>query len=574
MANIAQYPCLNFSGGVRRDKSSLEMDRTELLDARGVEIDERGRIKIRRGSFQVGQTLANTIENSFVWERVVGGSTPVASIYQNDSAGNVYILLSSRLTTALTTASTTVVISGNATNYAATGTIEINGDLIAYTGNNGSDTFTGVTGVVTSHPAGASVNQWIALTGESAFDTRGVSYTVVGNILIFGGGNLDYINNDNGTSVSNVGSEPTVLNLVTYRDRAYGSGNGSAGTNGDPRRVSFSNRGDGTTWTTASDYFDVNDTTGSGVTALKVLNDRLLIFKTNSTFTYDEVELKQRLTGVGAWNHKTPVEIDGIMYTFCPRGIFQTNGSSAKDIGEPVRQYWENFQPQVDATAERVVTNTFSARFKHYYLVYIGNVTDPNTTNDVVLCYNTKNNSWSVWPGYTNIRHFLGVDKYRFGDRPLQFRPALFMGNTAGQYFRCFETRYVDRQSTPVNQGVDVFTDLVSNTALSGGTPVSAMIETPLYDMGQPSLFKKPKRLRVYAERGVWSFEYRVEDEKEITQYKPLGVVTKTNQSFDLPKDCAGYRVGLRVSAVNTSSQSILNGFIFEDIEVNQRANK
>ena len=548
------------------------MDRTELLDARNVEIDDRGRIKIRRGSFQVGQTLANTIENSFVWERVVGGSTPINSIYQNDSAGNVYILRTQRLTTALTTASATIVATSNS-GFSASGTVEIEGDLITYSALVGGTDFT-VSGstITVAHAAGASVNQWVALTGESSFDTRGVSYTVVGNILIFGGGNLDYINNDDGVTVSNVGSEPTVLNLITYRDRAYGSGNGGAGTNGDPRRVSFSNRGDGTVWTTVSDYFDVNDSTGSGVTGMKVLNDRLLIFKTNAIFTYDEVELKQRLSGIGAWNHKTPVEIDGLVYTFCPRGIFQTNGSSAKPIGEPVRQYWENFQPQVESSSERVVTNTFGAKFKHYYLVYIHNVTDPNTTNDVVLCYNTKNNSWSVWPGYTNIRHFLGVDKYRFGDRPLQFRPALFMGNTAGQYFRCFESRYVDRQSTPVNQGVDIFTDLVSNTALTGGTVVSATIETPLYDMGQPSLFKKPKRLRVYTERGAWNFEWRAENENQITQYKPLGVITKTNQALDFPKEAQGFRIGLRVSAVNTASQSILNGFVFEDITVDQRA--
>ena len=573
MANIQSYPVLNFSGGVRRDKSSLEMDRTELLDARNVEIDEQGRIKIRRGSFQLGQTLANTIENSFVWERVVGGSTPLNSIYQNDSAGNMHILRTARLTTALTTASATIVATSNS-NFSASGTVEIEGDLITYSALVGGTDFT-VSGssITVAHAAGASVNQWVALTGEPSTDTRGVSYTVVGNIMIFGGVNLGYIDNDDGTTISAVGSEPSILNLVTYRDRAYGSGSGGVSL-GDPRRVYFSNRGDGTTWTTVSDFFDVNDTTGSGITALKVLSDRLLIFKTNATFTYDEVELKQRLTGIGAWNHKTPVEIDGLVYTFCPRGIFQTNGSSAKPIGELVRQYWENFQPEVDASTERVVTNTFGAKFKHYYLVYIHNVTDPNTTNDVVLCYNTKNGAWSVWPGYTNIRHFLGTDKYRFGDRPLQFRPALFMGDTGGKYFRCFETRYVDRQSTPVNQGVDVFTDLVSNTALSGGTPVSATIETPLYDMGQPSLFKKPKRLRVYAERGMWSFEYRVENEDQITQYKPLGVVTKSNQSLDLPKECAGYRVGLRISAVNTSSQSILNGFVFEDINVDQRANK
>ena len=66
---IANFPVLDFSGGVRRDKSFFDFKRNELLDARNVEIDEQGRIRTRRGSFQVGQTLTGNIENSFLFQR-------------------------------------------------------------------------------------------------------------------------------------------------------------------------------------------------------------------------------------------------------------------------------------------------------------------------------------------------------------------------------------------------------------------------------------------------------------------------------------------------------------------------
>src|SRR3990167_8121616 len=96
---IADYPVLDFSGGVRRDKSFFDFQKNELLDARNIEIGERGRVKIRLGSHQVGQTLSGNIENSFVWERFVANVAGVNSIYCNDDAANatVRILRTTRL---------------------------------------------------------------------------------------------------------------------------------------------------------------------------------------------------------------------------------------------------------------------------------------------------------------------------------------------------------------------------------------------------------------------------------------------------------------------------------------------
>ena len=155
-----------------------------------------------------------------------------------------------------------------------------------------------------------------------------------------------------------------------------------------------------------------------------------------------------------------------------------------------MREYWENFQPEVDTAVNRVVKNTFAARYKDNYILYIHDITAPDTTVDVALVYNTTQKKWTVYTGLTDFQHLLGTEKFRYGDRPIQFRSALFGGNNVGQYFRFFETRYTDLQSTQTNQGVDIFTDLVSNTSLTGGTPTPAVIETPLYDLTHPALFK------------------------------------------------------------------------------------
>lgn len=579
MAKIASYPILDFSGGIHRNKSYLEFKKNELLDARNIDIDELGRIKVRRGSYQFGDTLTGTLDNSFVFTRLSSGAIPTVSHLVASRASPTVIsrIATTRLTANITAGDATITVVSTSTSdaaFAASGTIEIEGDLIAYTAlGGGGTTFTGCTGAL-AHTAGASVHQYTTISQSTNIDGRnGVYFAVLNNILVItgrvpSGGNYIQINNNDGVTTSNV-AIPAVLFTTNYRDRLFGAGDGSAGTNGGTNRVSFSNRGDPTTWTTGSDYFDVEDQRGEFITGLRVLNDRLLVFKMNSTFTYDEIELKQHTIGVGAYNHRVTQEIGGIVYTFCPEGIFATTGGLAKQIGLPVKQYWKNFIPIYDTTAERVVLNTFSGKYEDNYLLYIQNITDPDTTNDVVLIYNTTFKNWRVYTGLTNFTHFGSFDRWRDGDaaKRLQDLPALFAGDSGGKYWRMFESRYIDNQGTPVKQGGDVLLDLVSNT----GVPVSANFETPLYDLTHPELFKKFRNIWVFTEQGQWNLEYRTQNENGITPYKFLGITDKNMKVFPFPSDAQGYRVGFRGAATNQNARGIFNGLIIEDTEVVNR---
>lgn len=567
MATIASYPVLDFSGGVHRDKGFSEFRKNELLDGRNIELTDNGRIIARRGSQQFGQTLTGTIENSFVFVRNSAGAAPTVNFLVNNTASTSVIstLRASRLSTAITTTDTSIVMSGNPSGFPASGTVEIEGDLIAYTGNAGG-TLSGVTGITSSHAAGAAIHTWITLTqsGTALVGTKGITYAVLNNICFMTSGVLNIKQFDGGT-ITDVSAEPSIILLTNYRDRLYGAGDASNALNGDPRRVSFSNRGDGTTWTTASDFFDVEDQTGEYITAFKVLHDKLGIFKTNSIYTYDEIELKQRVRSVGAFNQKVVQPMGANLITFCPEGIFETNLFSAKQIGEPVRQYWENFVPTYAGTQKRVCNNTFAWTFNDRYFLFIGNITDPTTTNNVVLEYNSSQKSWVVHTsGYTNFVHANEFKDFMFGDGYETFRPAVFAGDTGGKAWRLYENKYLDAQATPVVQGGDIYVDLRSDTA----TPIPVSFETPLYDLTYPELFKKFKRLRVYAESGQWNLEYHVENERGITDYRTLGSTSTTNQVLPFPSEAQGWRCGLRVSGVNTNATSVFNGFIFEDTEV------
>lgn len=560
---IDNFSVLNFSGGVRRDKSPFELKRNELSDARNLEIEEFGRLKVRRGSQQVGNTLTGNIENSFVFQRFDAGATPTFSLIVNNNAATsvVSILRHARITANVAVADTTITVDST-TNFASpTGTIEIDGDLITYTGTTAT-TFTGASGITSIHTAGAAVLQWSTLTQSgTAMDGRdGIYYGTLANTLVMNA-RLGNFKQYDGTSITDITGEPAGLFLTNYRDRLYVAGDNTAGTNGDPRRVSFSNRGSGTSWTTASDFFDIEDQEGQMISGFKVNQNILWIFKPTFIYSYDEIELIPRQFGIGAWNHRVIQRIDNLMYTFCPEGIFETTGGQSRDIGQPVKQFWKNFRPRF-STSGRVVTNTFSAKFEHRYLLYIFDITDPTSTNDVILEYDTIKKAWTIHEGgFTNFQHLISFDAFRFGDGSVgqQYRPALFGGNDSGQYFRFFENRYVD--STSTDRGSDIFVDLRSNT----GTPVSALAETPLYDLTHPYLYKEFRNFRGYAERGVWNVEYRVVQNGLIGPYRKLGSIDKVMKVLPFPAEAEGTHVGFRIANVSSDNAAIFNGFILED---------
>lgn len=579
MATIANYPVLNFSGGIRRDKSSFDFRKNELLDTRNVEFTQEGRVRTRRGSQQVGQTLTTTIENSFPFVRYNTSGTPLTNfiVNTNGTTSVLSTLTSTRLTTAVAVGDTTITVVANLNtpnDFAVSGTIEIDGDLISYTSLSGSTGFAGVTAITSAHAVGAAVHQWTTLAQSGvAMDGRlGIYYAVLNNILFMTGRTANMKQYD-GSSVTDVTTTPSIILLMNYRDRNYGVGDGSTGTNGLARRISFSARGDGTSWTTA-DFFDVEDQRGQSVTGLKVRNDILGIFKTSSIYTYNEIELKQMVPDAGAYNQKVIVEIGESIFTFCPEGIFETNLFSAKQIGEPVRQYWEQFFPAFDAVSNRICTNTFAWKWQDSYFLYIGTINIPYRATDVVLEYNTRTKSWATHPspsatgGYRDFYFANNSSHFQFGDwlsaRSLNIHPVVFAGATDGRVWRLYENLYVDSATPQATWGGDLTQDLVSNT----GLPIAATIETPLYDLTHPELFKKFKRLRVYTESGQWNIEYRVENELGITDYRTLGSVSTTNKVLPFPSEAQGWRCGFRISSVNINSVSIFNGFIFEDTEV------
>ena len=590
MGKVKDFIVADFSGGIRNDKSDLVKDKNEFVRIINFDIDESGRAKKRLGSHQLGDTftLGSTgdsifgayIDNSVYFERNVLGTGKTFWHLINDNTGNstckIYQLVGRRLSAAITTTSDTidleVIDSGNEPDFSSpSGTIEIEGDLIAYTGKS-TNQLTGVTGIIRSHPIDAAVHQLKLLDSTNTPDGRlGIYYAVLNNTLVING----YLGSStfDGTNVTVISdaNEPAGLFATTYRQRIYVAGSGavdSSGTrNGSTVRISFCEAGDPTDWGDYTvNYFDVEDSIGESITGLKVSpSDEMLIFKTNSFFAYDEVSLRQRSNTVGAYNHRVVEQIDNLIYTFCPTGIYATNGVSSKLISEPVKRWLVDFKPQIDSQVNRVVVNTFATSYDKKYILYIGDTTTESDLEDVVLVYDTERGNWTVYQGFTNFKHLVGLKSFKYGGGKTKVE-GLFGGDTSGKYYRFFSKRYIDgdNEQNSVNAlDGDVFPDLISNT----GVPVSSVIETQFYDQGNPLVYKQFRHFRVIADGIGLMVSCKVESDRGESNWIPLGATTKTNHQFELPEIAKGYRIKFQFSHVDSNSAPTLNAFVIENTD-------
>lgn len=565
----------NFNGGLVKNKSDLEMARNEFKNTLNLDLDEVGKIKRRKGICQCGDTKSGIFDESFVFLRHTDGQAPMAYhlVIDRASDGTLYRVIENYTTLALTTAST-VITMGNIGGFAASGTVEINGDLIAYTGTSGA-TLTGVTGILKSHPAYSEVRQ-LSSIGATGVDTRAGAYFSVLNNLCFINGRVGSATYD-GSTVSAVADadEPNAIFATNFRERIYLAG--SAATSGDPRRVFFSDAGDSTSWD-ANNYFDVEDDRGEPVTGFKEGENVLLIFKTNSIFMYDEVQLKQTVWNVGAYHHKVIQKINDTIFTFCPTGVWKTNGYSAKKISQPVEKYLRLFKPDYDQIAGKLVTNCFAGQFGDKYLLYVGSIPDPDdettTLSDVVLVYDTLKNNWTVYDSFTSFSHFGSFKNFGYGQlsnsvaggSTMQSGECLFAGNTGGKYYRLFDGRFYDNQATRSYRGGDYIPNLISNSV---GNPISTVLETKFYEVGNPGTLKTFGFLELLIDQGEFNVAYKLDKGDTITDWISLGVFSPSLKKKRL-KDNKGYKVAFKITSNTLDTLSTLNGIILKGIETQE----
>ncbi len=585
MAKINDYIINDFSGGLVTNKSDFEMDKNEFVNTLNCDLEERGKLKRRRGMQQVGQALDQVIDDSYSWYQVTLGSAPTHYhfVFGRSSGGagaDFSRLFSTYLTVAAAVADTTLTVADNA-NLAASGSVTINGDVIAYTGKSGGTGLTGVTGILAAHPAFSLVNQFTEVVATAGVDTRSGVYFAILNNLLFVDGLVSSFTFDGATAtIIGDADEPSGLFAVSFRDRIYVGGGGAsdaAGTrNGDPRRISFSDAGDSTSWD-INNFFDVEDERGESITGLRETSDNLIIFKTNSIWLYNESTLIQGSWLVGAYSNTVIQKSGNSFITCCPNGVFETNGVSSRKISDPMEHSVKQFTASHHITRGRVVVNTFSGQFKDKYYLYIGNITEPETLNDVVLVWDTVRRNWTIHDSYTSIIGFSSLKSFGDGTAALstgQFRPhdveSFFASDTSNRYFRLFENRFLDASATRTYRGGDIIGSMKTNSL---GSAVSTVLETAWTTLGTLS-WKKIARIRATIEQGNFQISYRLDQGTKQTDWVSLGNFQQGTTTKKLRIDSQkgynlneGYRIKIKVTSNSLEVIDILNLIAIEDIE-------
>lgn len=568
----------DFTGGLVTNRSDQLLQDNELKNSMNLDLDEKGRLKRRRGIQQWGTTQSGIIDDSVFVQINTAGSTPTTFHLMVDRAGTskIYRIRGSYNSGKIAVGDATIPVISDGI-FAASGKVEINGDIIDYSSIAGG-ALAGVTNIGRAHPAFSSVNQTLDTSAAATPDTRsGVYFSVINNVLYIQG-RVGGVTFDGSTyAVTGDADEPDGLFVTNYRDRLYTAGSGTNGINGSTIRVAFSEAGSATDWgDNTVNFFDVEDDRGESITGLREMNDVLLIFKLNSLFSYDEVQLKQRLWNVGAYNNKVVQRIGEDLFTFCPQGVFVTNGASAQNISEPVKKYLDGFQPSYDSTVGRVVDNCFAGTFDNKYILYLGDIQEPDINTDVVLVYDTINNNWTVHDGYENITHFASLAGFNGGSVQSgagttvgQSKESIFVGDTGGKYFRLYENRFFDNQSTRTQRGGDIFGNMMSDSL---GGSVQTVAETKFIPIGdEPTQWATLDRIAVLTERGTFQVSYKLDrgEHGGFTDWISLGDFKTSITTRKLKHNMRqGYRIAFKVTTSERDTINIFNGIILKGREI------
>lgn len=565
MAKIPDKFYKDFSGGIRRDKSPYDLKDNELQRGRNFEIDEGGRIRKRRGSILFGQNGVSSIGKFYHSSHGL-----FAAAFTNPTV--VYKLKNAVNEAALTTASTTIAFEPDG-QFDASGTVEINGDPIAYTGGgDSSGTLTGVTGIAANIAAWSPMNQWQTIgTMTGHIGTSGVWFSFLNDrtiILSNESTAASDISTYDGTTIAAVSGEPQGTQfLENFRDRIFTVGR-------DTNIVYYSNLGDATSWpaTVANNSFEIEDDTGEYISGIKQYRKNLLVFKPAALYAYSgSLPIRQLSRYFGIHNDACIQEINGLLYGFGSNGVWVSNGVSFKKIDKPVKEYLKQVIWAINSSSVPI-SRIKTAQWEDKFIIYINTLSEePDTLsaiNQFSLVYDTKKGSWETIDGMTAPNALGYLTNFRAGGASLlQNRPILLFSDGTNIY-RAYENRVMTRQQTGNTgnlKGNDVYSDLLINIT---NTDITMNVVTKPFDLGLPNYSKQFGYLKVFCEKPQGMHISAIIDDGDPI---PLGQCTKRVNRFKFPANTKGTRCTVVIDESSSTQSCVFNGCVFEEcVTVNQ----
>lgn len=349
----------------------------------------------------------------------------------------------------------------------------------------------------------------------------------------------------NGTVYSTGDSDligmPQAKYVKLYKDLLYVANVRTGGIN-YPSRVYFSNTPSGTaiSWTPSTKWFTVPADNNEQITGLEVNNDRLLIFKEQSLYRWDESNLVF-VSKSGCPNGNTIFTSDDgtitFYYSLNGNGIMAYTGGKPKLISQKI-------EPIMDALDKTQVANFYGCGDANHYYLYVGDFNLPLPNGDSQLI----TNAWIVYLIPTNSFYVYSTkDPVRFMSRFWDDNNTdrIFFGNSNGEVFKMA----IDSDEVFSDNSSDISMQVRWRSAIGVPHQTKVMSKVwPLVDRAQGMLFRARKN------NGGWTRDVAInENAKEI------------------PLDIEGKVFELEVSESSSFAPPILNGFA---IALSQRESK
>jgi hypothetical protein len=294
-----------------------------------------------------------------------------------------------------------------------------------------------------------STSQWTSIASE--LTSGAVWETYLNTAVRFNG--VDNPKKFDGSSFSDLGGSPPNGSIVRlYKNRLY-----VAGVSPNFSTVYYSKVGLIDNWP-AFNNFDVNANDGDKIMWMEPVFDSLLIFKENSIWEFKVDRLNNPSTlryitlDIGTTSGKSVVNINGIVYFFNRKGVFQFASRYPELISLKVDDFIQAVQDPYNVKA---------FGWGNKYCLFLGNITvEGKTYSNCLLVYDTIADQWTVRTlahPISSATTFIGSDNQK----------RVYFGSTNGQVY------------------------LWDDGYTFGGTPIELEYETGIYQPGNPKNRKK-----------------------------------------------------------------------------------
>ena len=361
---------------------------------------------------------------------------------------------------------------------------------------------------------------WTALTGgtyTSRLDAELSSVNYLDKLFIVWYDSVDSVFLPNATilwtthstSDANLTSMPQAKYVVEYNDLLY-TLNSYIDSTKYPSNAYYSNDpvDNAITWNNTLNFLEFGQQDWDEITWGAKSNDRLVVFKNNSMWTWDESN-KKKIGNIGCDSYKSIQEVNSILYWFNRNGIWRWDGAIPQLISGKV-------QPFIDAIDQSKLNKVVAVQNWLEYRMFIGTV---------VVRWVTYTNCWIVFDVrrekfYIRCTKTNALSACEYVESNTWIKRSYFGSNTG--YVYKFN-QYIDWINSDDWDDIDYF--FVTNTI----------------DLGAPEIEKLIGTVHFYTLNANW-LKYQIDSDKsgEFNEWVPGQIVWKN--VYDNEVTATGHR--------------------------------